>query len=309
MRAKNGQSLVPLMWVTAALLSGVALHIDRVPLWASATALLWVGWRFAAELRSFRLPSPFAKVGVTLLLIVGRGRAVPNGEWAQRRHRAARRDGLAEAARNAHLARPEHRHRRRLLPAAGRLPRSTEPHARAALSASTPGSAVQPSASPPAATSASATRPRRCSPRARWRSPCPSRWCCSCSFRAWPARSGRCRSPESATTGLSDSMSPGSISALGESIGAGVPRSLRRRRSAAAGTLLARPGAARLRRLHVASASGQYYLRPALRVSRPRVSLAPSTLEPQRRALVVRARHRHRDAGSPPRRAHVRPAA
>src|SRR5262245_49234086 len=70
MRARNGQSLVPLIWVTAALLSGVVLHIDRVPVWASATALLWVGWRFAAELRSFRLPSPFAKVGVTLLLIV-----------------------------------------------------------------------------------------------------------------------------------------------------------------------------------------------------------------------------------------------
>ena len=70
MRAKNGQSLVPLIWAAAALLSGVILHIDRVPLWASGAALLWVGWRFAAELRSFRLPSPFAKVGVTLLLIV-----------------------------------------------------------------------------------------------------------------------------------------------------------------------------------------------------------------------------------------------
>jgi Mlc titration factor MtfA (ptsG expression regulator)/transglutaminase-like putative cysteine protease len=70
MRSKNGQSLVPLMWTAAALVSGVLLHVDRVPLWATATVFLWVGWRFASELRSMRLPSPFAKVGVTLLLIV-----------------------------------------------------------------------------------------------------------------------------------------------------------------------------------------------------------------------------------------------
>jgi Mlc titration factor MtfA (ptsG expression regulator)/transglutaminase-like putative cysteine protease len=70
MRGKNGESLVPLLWTSAALVGGVLLHIDRVPLWASAAAFLWVGWRFASDLRSVRLPSPFAKVGVTLLLIV-----------------------------------------------------------------------------------------------------------------------------------------------------------------------------------------------------------------------------------------------
>ncbi len=70
MRAKNGQSLVPLVWTSAALVSGVLLHVDRVPLWTTATVFLWLGWRFASELRSVRLPSPFAKVGVTLLLIV-----------------------------------------------------------------------------------------------------------------------------------------------------------------------------------------------------------------------------------------------
>jgi transglutaminase-like putative cysteine protease len=64
------ESLVPLIWATAALMSGVLLHIDRVPLWATATAFLWVGWKFAAELRHVRLPSPFAKIGVTLLLII-----------------------------------------------------------------------------------------------------------------------------------------------------------------------------------------------------------------------------------------------
>ena len=70
MRGKNGQSLVPLLWTASALVGGVLLHIDRVPLWATAAAFLWVGWRFAADLRSVRLPSPFAKIGVTLLLIV-----------------------------------------------------------------------------------------------------------------------------------------------------------------------------------------------------------------------------------------------
>jgi len=70
MRARNGESLTPLIWSAAALLSGVVLHIDRVPLWATATALLWMGWKFAHELRGVRLPSPFAKVGVTVLLIV-----------------------------------------------------------------------------------------------------------------------------------------------------------------------------------------------------------------------------------------------
>lgn len=70
MRGKNGQSLEPLTWSAAALLSGVLLHADHVPLWATAAALLWAGWRFAHELRPVRLPSPFAKIGVTLLLVV-----------------------------------------------------------------------------------------------------------------------------------------------------------------------------------------------------------------------------------------------
>jgi Mlc titration factor MtfA (ptsG expression regulator)/transglutaminase-like putative cysteine protease len=70
MRGKNGQSLVALTWTSAALMSGVLLHVDRVPLWTTATVFLWIGWRFAAQLRSVRLPGPFAKVGVMLLLIV-----------------------------------------------------------------------------------------------------------------------------------------------------------------------------------------------------------------------------------------------
>jgi len=70
MRGKDGESLAPLIWTSTALVCGVLLHIDRLPLWTSATAALWVGWRFASELRSVRLPSSFAKVGVTLAMIV-----------------------------------------------------------------------------------------------------------------------------------------------------------------------------------------------------------------------------------------------
>lgn len=70
MRGKDGESLAPLVWTAAALVFGVLLHIDRLPLWVSATVVLWVVWRFASELRSKRLPSPFAKVGVTLLMVV-----------------------------------------------------------------------------------------------------------------------------------------------------------------------------------------------------------------------------------------------
>jgi protein-glutamine gamma-glutamyltransferase len=69
MRGRNGESMAPLIWTSAALACGVLLHIDRVPLWTSATALLWMGWRFASELRSIRLPSSFAKVGVTLAMV------------------------------------------------------------------------------------------------------------------------------------------------------------------------------------------------------------------------------------------------
>jgi Mlc titration factor MtfA (ptsG expression regulator)/transglutaminase-like putative cysteine protease len=70
MRGKNGQSLEALTWAAAALLSGVLLHVDRAPLWATAAALLCVVWRFAHEFRPIRLPGTFAKVGVMLLLLL-----------------------------------------------------------------------------------------------------------------------------------------------------------------------------------------------------------------------------------------------
>jgi transglutaminase-like putative cysteine protease len=59
----------PLAWTSAALVGGILLHIDRVPGWASAAALLCVAWRIAAELRLVPLPRRAAKVGIALLLI------------------------------------------------------------------------------------------------------------------------------------------------------------------------------------------------------------------------------------------------
>src|SRR5512147_1322554 len=70
MRGRSGQSIEPLIWAAAALLSGILLHIDRAPLWVIAAALLSVGWRFAHEFRPIRLPGPFAKIGVMMLLVV-----------------------------------------------------------------------------------------------------------------------------------------------------------------------------------------------------------------------------------------------
>jgi protein-glutamine gamma-glutamyltransferase len=68
MRGRNGQSFEPLTWAAAALLSGVLLHIDRAPLWATAAALLCIAWRFAHEVLPVRLPGVIAKIGVMLLL-------------------------------------------------------------------------------------------------------------------------------------------------------------------------------------------------------------------------------------------------
>jgi transglutaminase-like putative cysteine protease len=60
----------PLLWTTAALFGGILLHIDRVPFWVSAAALLCVAWRLAAEIRAIALPGNFAKIAVAIMLIL-----------------------------------------------------------------------------------------------------------------------------------------------------------------------------------------------------------------------------------------------
>lgn len=59
----------PLLWTTGALLGGMLLHVDRVPFWVTACALVCVAWRLAAEARAIRLPGKWARAGVALMLI------------------------------------------------------------------------------------------------------------------------------------------------------------------------------------------------------------------------------------------------
>jgi len=59
----------PLAWTTAALVGGILLHVDRVPLWASGAAFACVIWRLAAEMQLVPLPRRAAKIGVALLLV------------------------------------------------------------------------------------------------------------------------------------------------------------------------------------------------------------------------------------------------
>jgi transglutaminase-like putative cysteine protease len=59
----------PLLWTTAALLGGMMLHIDQVPIWVTAAALVCVAWRLAGEVRAIPLPGRFARAGVAMMLI------------------------------------------------------------------------------------------------------------------------------------------------------------------------------------------------------------------------------------------------
>ena len=63
-------SLGPLGWTSAALVGGVLLHIDRVPFWASGAALACIAWRIGAELRVIRLPGRVTRLAVAVLLMV-----------------------------------------------------------------------------------------------------------------------------------------------------------------------------------------------------------------------------------------------
>jgi transglutaminase-like putative cysteine protease len=56
-------------WALAAILGALVLHVDHVPLWASAALVACGAWRFAASKRPLRLPGTLARVFLTLLLI------------------------------------------------------------------------------------------------------------------------------------------------------------------------------------------------------------------------------------------------
>jgi len=62
------QPIAPLLWCIGAFLSGMLLHIDRVPLWTSAVAILCVSWRMGAAMRGWPLPGKLLRAIITLAL-------------------------------------------------------------------------------------------------------------------------------------------------------------------------------------------------------------------------------------------------
>jgi protein-glutamine gamma-glutamyltransferase len=62
-------ALKPLAWSTAAFLGGVLLHFERLPLWATATAILCAAWSLAGHARRVRLPGRSVKVVLALALL------------------------------------------------------------------------------------------------------------------------------------------------------------------------------------------------------------------------------------------------
>ncbi|MBV9695912.1 MAG: DUF3488 domain-containing protein [Gammaproteobacteria bacterium] len=58
----------PLAWAAAALAGGVLLQADRLPLWATLAALAAIGWRLAAERRALWLPGALQRALLALAL-------------------------------------------------------------------------------------------------------------------------------------------------------------------------------------------------------------------------------------------------
>jgi transglutaminase-like putative cysteine protease len=65
------ESLPPLMWSTAAFAGGVLLHVDRIPFWASAVLVVCAAWQLHAVWRALPIPSLFVRVLLAFVLVVG----------------------------------------------------------------------------------------------------------------------------------------------------------------------------------------------------------------------------------------------
>jgi transglutaminase-like putative cysteine protease len=61
--------LRPLLWTCAAFAGGVLLHADRVPPWAAAVALLFIVWRLLSAERRLRFPGGTARALLALTLV------------------------------------------------------------------------------------------------------------------------------------------------------------------------------------------------------------------------------------------------
>ena len=73
-----------LLWATAAFAGGLALHVDRLPAWVSAAAIVMVVWRLAAARARAPLPGVIARVvlaGVLVVAVLARFRTL-NGRAA-----------------------------------------------------------------------------------------------------------------------------------------------------------------------------------------------------------------------------------
>ena len=62
-------SLRPLFWTCAVFAGGVLLHADRVPPWAAAVALLLIAWRLLTAYRGIGQPGVAARVLLALVLV------------------------------------------------------------------------------------------------------------------------------------------------------------------------------------------------------------------------------------------------
>jgi transglutaminase-like putative cysteine protease len=67
--AADGEALRPLAWACAAFAGGVLLNLDRVPVWTAAAALLLIAWRLSSERSGARLPGTVARALLALVVV------------------------------------------------------------------------------------------------------------------------------------------------------------------------------------------------------------------------------------------------
>jgi transglutaminase-like putative cysteine protease len=64
-------NLTPLVWTSLVLAAGALLHIDQLPLWVSGVTFGLIGWRLAANTRTWSLPGKLLRALVALVLVIG----------------------------------------------------------------------------------------------------------------------------------------------------------------------------------------------------------------------------------------------
>ena len=67
----KSEPLAPILWSTAALVGASLLHIDRIPLWATAVLAVCAAWQLYAVRRQMPLPPRPLRVALTFILVAG----------------------------------------------------------------------------------------------------------------------------------------------------------------------------------------------------------------------------------------------